>query len=355
MPLPFTSPPKSLCILRLSAVGDVCHTLPVVRTIQKTWPKTRLTWIIGKTEASLVGDIPGIEFVVFDKTLGWRAYLDVRKQLERRRHDALLHMQMSMRSSLINRLVKTDIRLGFDRSRTKDLQWLVNNHQIPALGRQHVMDSLFGFSEALGIAGKNLRWDIPISQADKDAVNALLQQRFAKRKLLLIISPCSSMAYRNWNAQGYAEIADYAVKNYPIDVVLSGGPSAEEQKIGAQIEKLTTTKPLNLIGKTNLKQLLYLLQQAVGLISPDSGPVHMATAVNTPVIGLYACTNPDRARPYFSTDYVVSKYSDAVYAKYGKTPADLPWGIRVRDPGTMNRITPNEVKEKVDLLLSRLA
>ena len=346
MPLPFPTPPKNLCVLRLSAVGDVCHTLPVVRTIQHTWPQTRITWIIGKTEAALLSDIPGIEFVVFDKSMGWRAYREVHLQLAGKRFDALLHMQMSLRSSLINRLVKTDIRIGFDRARAKDLQWLVNNHQIPALGRQHVMDSLFGFAQALGIAERNLTWDIPVSQPDKDRVDALIPHD----RPMLVISPCSSMSYRNWNAQGYAEVGDYAIAKYGMAVILSGGPSAPEQRMGAQISQRMKHKPLNLIGKTNLKQLLYLLDKATALVSPDSGPAHMATAVNTPVIGLFACTNPDRARPYFSADYVVNKYPEALWEKYGKTPQELPWGIRLREPGTMERITAEEVHEKLDLL-----
>ena len=351
MDLPFSSPPQRLCLLRLSAVGDVCHTLPVVRTIQEAWPQTQLTWIIGKTEAGLIGDIPDIKFIVFDKSHGWRAYREVHVALKKRRFDALLHMQMSLRSSLINRLVKTPIRLGFDRARAKDLQWLVNNHQIPAHSSQHVLDSLFGFSEALGIQGKTLRWDIPIPASDREKVDQLLLPK--ENKTLLVISPCSSMAYRNWHSQGYAAVADYVTRQYGLQVVLSGGPSALERQMGQEIEKECTSKPLNLIGKTNLKQLLYLLQKAVGLLSPDSGPAHMATAVNTPVIGLYACTNPDRARPYFSEPYTVNKYPEAVVAKFGKLPQELPWGVRVRDPGTMDRITVADVTEKLDLLMGR--
>lgn len=349
MPLPFSTPPDSLCVLRLSAVGDVCHTLPVVRTIQATWPQTRITWIIGKTEAGLVSDIPGIEFIIFDKSQGWRAYRSVKQALGGRHFDVLLHMQMSLRSSLINRLVDTDIRLGFDRSRAKDLQWLVNNHQIPAHSRQHVMDSLFGFAEALGINDRNLTWDIPMSQPDKDFVDSLIPHD----RPLLVISPCSSMSYRNWKAEGYAQVADFAAQTHGLSVVLSGGPSSLEKHFGVQIDKSMATKPVNLIGKTNLKQLLYLLQKAHALISPDSGPAHMATAVNTPVIGLYACTNPDRARPYFSADYIVNKYPEAVLAKYGKTADELPWGIRVREPGTMERIAPEDVINKLDVLLAR--
>jgi len=347
MPLPFTPPPDSLCILRLSAVGDVCHTLPVVRTIQKVWPQTRLTWIIGKAEAGLLGDIPGIEFVVFDKSLGWRGYNTIREQLAGRYFDALLHMQMSLRSSLINRLVRTHIRIGFDRARAKDLQWLVNNHQIPAHHRQHVMDSLFGFAEALGIEERHLVWDIPVSQQDKDTLDALIPHD----KPLLVISPCSSMSYRNWNAEGYAAVADYAVSRHGMNVVLSGGPSPTERELGDKITQLAHHKPLNLIGKTNLKQLLYLLDVASVLVSPDSGPAHMATAVNSPVIGLYACTNPDRARPYFSDKMVVDKYHDVVLKKYGKPADELPWGIRVRAPDTMDAITINDVTAKLDLVM----
>lgn len=349
MPLPFTNAPQSLCILRLSAVGDVCHTLPVVRTIQKTWPQTLLTWIIGKTEATLVGDIPGIEFVVFDKSMGWRGYLEVLRQLAGRRFDALLHMQMSLRSSLINRLVRTDIRLGFDRDRAKDLQWLVNNHQIPAHRHQHVMESLFGFAEALGITERHITWEIPVSRHDKDIVNALLTHD----KPLLVISPCSSMSYRNWNVAGYAAVADYAATRHGMNVVLSGGPSVSERDAGEQITRLAQHKPLNLIGKTNLKQLLYLLDVARVLVSPDSGPAHMASAVGTPVIGLYACTNPDRARPYFSDSTVVDKYHDTVLKKYGKPADQLPWGIRVRDPETMNAIAVNDVTAKLDLVMDK--
>ncbi|KPJ93657.1 MAG: glycosyl transferase [Gammaproteobacteria bacterium SG8_11] len=350
MPLPFSSPPNSLCILRLSAVGDICHTLPVVRTLQAAWPQTRLIWIIGKTESSLVSDIPGIEFVVFDKSQGWRAYPSVKTALKGRRFDALLHMQMSLRSSLINRLVNTDIRLGFDRARAKDLQWLVNNHHIPSHGRQHVMDSLFGFAEALGITERQVTWDIPISQQDKDTVDALIPQH----RPLLVISPCSSMSYRNWNANGYAAVGDYAVAHYGMVVVLSGGPSAMEQQMGAQIEHHMQQKPLNLIGKTNLKQLLHLLSKAAVLLSPDSGPAHMATAVRTPVIGLYACTNPERARPYFSAASTVDKYHDAVQKKYGKPASELPWGIRIRDAGTMDTINASDVTEKLDVIMERL-
>ncbi|MFV2057975.1 MAG: glycosyltransferase family 9 protein [Thiohalomonadales bacterium] len=343
----FSTAPDSLCILRLSAVGDICHSLPVVRTIQSTWPNTQLSWIIGKSEASLIGDIPGITFIPFDKSGGLTAYRDLYKRLSRQKFDALLHMQMSLRSSMVNRLIGTDVRIGFDRARAKDLQRWFNNHEIPAHKRQHVLDSFFGFSEALGIQEKLIKWDIPLPAIDIEKISQCLGDAAP----YVVISPCSAMAYRNWHCQGYAEVCDYITER-GITPILTGGPSTIERTFGKRIAGLARHPVKNLIGKTSLKQLLVVLKSAVGVISPDSGPAHMATTVHTPVIGLYACTNPDRARPYLSKKYTVNKYDEAILAKYAKTVEQLPWGIRVKDPGTMDRISVKDVTDKLDLLFT---
>src|SRR5690348_4816102 len=179
-----TPAPESLCVLRLSAVGDVCHTLPVVRTLQAAWPATRITWIIGKLEASLIGDIPGIEFIIFDKSKGLGAYTALRRELKGRRFNLLLHMQMSLRASVASLAVKAPVRLGFDRQRAHDFQWLFTNKRIWYKPRQHVMDSLFGFSEALGIAERRLRWDIPVP----DEARAFAKEQIPDGTGALIIS-----------------------------------------------------------------------------------------------------------------------------------------------------------------------
>ncbi len=350
--LPLTSPPESLCLLRLSAVGDIAHALPLVRTLQKAWPQTRITWVIGRLEYSLVGDIPGIEFIIFDKSRRWRAFTDLRRALKGRRFDVLLHMQMSLRASLASLLVRAKVRLGFDRGRAKDGQWLFTNAQIAPGGHEHVLESFLGFAHALGIEESELRWDIPIPYP------AL---QFAAETLppgpqTLIISPCSSMAYRDWNAEGYAQVAAHAIERHGMRVLLTGGKSRREWLMGAQInaalERLGHAgEAENLIGKTDLKQLLALLEAADVLLAPDSGPAHLATAVGTPVIGLYACTNPDRARPYLSERWLVNRYPEAVAAKYEQPIDELPWGIRVKDAGTMERIEPEAVCATLDRLI----
>lgn len=349
--LPFTTAPKQLCVLRLSAVGDVCHTVPVVRSIQRQWPETRITWIIGKLEASLVSDLPGIEFIIFDKSRGWRAYRDLRKQLKGRYFDALLQMQISIRSSIASLLIPAEIKLGFDKARAKDYQWLFSNARIPAKARQHVMDGLFGFAQTLGVADLAPHWDIPIPESAQDFVS----QHLPGDQPVLAISPCSSNRarnWRNWSAEGYAQVADYAAEKYGMQVVLTGGPSQLEKDYGEKISALSQHQPINLIGQTNLKQLLAILQRATVLISPDSGPAHMATTVDTPVIGLYVTSNPARTGPYLSQQWVVNKYPEALKEAVGKTVEKASWGQRVRSAEAMTRISVEDVQTMLDRVLS---
>lgn len=347
--LPLSSPPERLCILRLSAIGDVSHTLPTVRTLQAHWPTTRISWIIGKTEHALVSDVPDIDFIIFDKRAGARAWRDLRKQLRGRRFDVLLHMQTALRASLVSLLVDAPIKLGFDRARARDGQWLFCNAQIAARTREHVLDSFYGFSDALGAAGRILRWDIPIPEVARSYAS----DQLPGTQPTLLISPCASVAARNWAAAGYAAVADYAVDELGLRVLLCGGGSALERDYGERIAGLMRAPCQNLIGQTNLKHLLALIERSRVLLAPDSGPAHLAGAVGTPVIGLYACTNPERAGPYLSREWTVSRYAEAMAAQHGKLPAQLPWGARLHDQAAMLRISPAEVKETLRRLMEQ--
>ncbi|MGH8186011.1 MAG: glycosyltransferase family 9 protein, partial [Steroidobacteraceae bacterium] len=144
---PFDTPPARVCILRLSAIGDTCHVLPVVRTLQRAWPDTRFTWIIGRVEAKLLGHIPDIEFVVVDKGSLQKAYRTVRAAMRGRQFDVLMHMQLAVRASVLSTLVPARIKHGFDRRRARELQWLFTTNRVRPADRQHVMDALFGFAE----------------------------------------------------------------------------------------------------------------------------------------------------------------------------------------------------------------
>jgi heptosyltransferase I len=343
------SPPENICVIRLSAIGDTCHALPVVRAIQDAWPETRITWIIGRTEATLLSDVPGVEFIIFDKSRGTRAYADVLSRLERRRFDVVLCMHASLRANLLCRLVRSRSRLGYDHARAKDFQWLFTNRRIEAIARQHVQDAMFEFATAIGVPRRGLRWEIPLSASHREYA---ARYESAGRPLL-VISPCSSQRsrnYRNWSPENYAAAAGHARQKFNCRIILTGGNSETELQYGKTISRLCDPDLVNLIGKTNLKQLLAILDRAAALLCPDSGPAHMATAVQTPVIGLYATSNPDRTGPYLSRDLTVNAYPEALQKFLGKSVEEVRWGQRVRDPRAIGLIRLAQVNEQIDRL-----
>ena len=346
--LPLSEPPESLFILRFSALGDVTNIVPVVRSIQKFWPMTRITWCLASLEARLLGDIPGIETVPFDKSRGWRAHSGLRQAIRGRRFDALMHAQYSMRSNLASLCVKSPIRLGYDRDRSKDFHGLFITHRIPRVSGQHVVDSYFSFAETLGVAGRDLRWDIPVADEDREFARA----RIPDNEPTLIVSPCSSHALRNWPPERYAKVADYAAFRHGFRIVLCGGPSEAERKYGDAIEAAMSESPHNLIGKDTVKKLLALLERATLLMTVDSGPMHMATAAGTPVLGLHAASNPDRSGPYLSRQWCVNRYDDAARKFLKKPASSLKWGTKIEYPGVMDLVTIEDVKERLDAFVA---
>jgi len=342
------TPPTDVCVLRLSALGDVCHALPVVRTLQDTWPESRITWILGKLEHKLLGHLPGIEFVVFDKNAGFEAFRRLRRHFAGRRFDVLLHMQLALRASLAAASVPARVKLGFDRARARELQWLFTTHRIEPRSREHVLDSLFGFTRRLGIAERSMRWDIPLP----DSALEYARRAIPEGEPTLVLSPCSSHELRNWSAERYAAAADHAASRHGLRVLICGGRSALERQYGERIAGLMREPCRNLVGQDTLLELLATLQRATVLLSPDSGPEHMATTVGTPVIGLYAATNPARTGPYYSRQWCVDRYEQAAQRFKGRPAAELPWTTKIEHPGVMGLITVADVIERIDALLA---
>jgi heptosyltransferase I len=351
MSSPFDRPPRSVCVLRLSAIGDTCHVLPVIRTLQRAWPDTRFTWVIGRVEAKLMGHIQDIEFIVVDKSSTLRSWRTVRNAMRGRRFDVLMHMQLALRASMLSTVIPAKIKLGFDRRRARELQWLFTTNRIRPAINQHVMDSLFGFAEKFHVHEKLLRWDIPIPHAARDYARRLIPDGVQT----LVISPCSSHQVRNWRAEYYAQVADYAVGQLGLKLLLCGGRSELEQRMGREIQRHMKQRATNAIGKDTLLEFLATLERTTLLLCPDSGPAHMASAVGTPVIGLYAATNPARSGPYLSRQWCVDKYDVAARRLLGKPAAELPWTTKIERPGVMDLITPDEVIKKLHSVLLALS
>jgi heptosyltransferase I len=346
--LNFKPPLQHVCLLRLSAIGDTCHALAALRAFQAAWPETRFTWIIGKVEAKLMTEIlPEIEFITFDKRETFRDLWRLRSALSGRRFDLLLDLQLSFRASLVSRLIHAPIKLGFDRPRARELQWLFTNAQIQPAGHEHVLDSFLGFARACGIEPQAPRFDVTLPQAALDYARSVV----VDGRPTMLISPCSSHTARNWPAVRYAAVADHAASAHGMRVVLVGGRSAEEARMGAAIAAAARAPLVNQIGKDTLPQLLGLMSVCTVLLSPDSGPAHMATMVGLPVIGLYAATRTARAGPYYSRQWCVDKYDEAARKFYGKPAAEIPWTAKIERPGVMDLIGVDDALAKLDALI----
>jgi heptosyltransferase I len=357
--------PGTACLLRLSAIGDVCHVVPLLRTLQRAWPQCRFTWIIGRAEHRLMSLLPEVEFITVDKRAGLAGLRALRRQLAPRRFDVLLHLQLALRASVVASFVRAPLKLGFDRARARELQWLFTNARIAPAARQHVLDSFLSFAAALGATERVLRWDLPLpNDALAYARDLVPEPRESAARAAdtagsaaahpgtLVISPCSSHALRNWRAERYAAVADHAVRRHGMRVVLCGGPSALEREMGAAIERAAQQPLRNQIGRDTLPALLAVLARARVLLTPDSGPAHMATMVGTPVIGLYAATNPERSGPYLSRASCIDAYDRAAQQFLGRPGSALRWTQKIERPGVMDLIAVDEVCAMLDRLLA---
>ncbi|MCX7553529.1 glycosyltransferase family 9 protein [Marinicella sp. S1101] len=338
---------KSICIFRLSAIGDVTHMIPVVKTLQHEFPKLSITWVIGKVEHKLLRGLPGVKFIVFDKNSGYTGLMQLRRSFAGQRFDALLQMQLSLRANIISRFIPAKRRIGFDKKRSKELHGMFINERIPYLRDCHVLDGFMQFADYLGCQQRIMDWQLPLNEGDKQFANTCIQ----KNQPNVVISPCSSHELRNWSSQKYATLADQLVTEYGAHVILVGSPSPSEKAFVESIENQCQQAVLNVAGKDTLKQLWHLLSCADLVISPDSGPLHMAGAVATPVIGLLAASNYRRSGSYQYPQLTVDKYPEACHKFLNKSDKAVKWGTKTEYPGAMDLIEVTDVMAKVDQVL----
>lgn len=337
---------NSLCLLRLSAIGDVCHAVAMVQAIQRQYPELKITWVIGKLEYQLLKHLPGIEFVIFDKSQGWRSYFSLHKALKGRRFDVLLHMQVALRATLASLAISANVRIGFDRARAKEGQWLVTNHRVEPLAKPHVLEGFMGFAKAIGVNDLTPQWNILVPIADTE----FAQMHIKDNESVFIICAAASKAERNWLPERYAAVASHAIAK-GFRVMLCGGPTQLEKDLAEQILQACPSKIDNLVGKTSLAQLLALLKRASLVLAPDTGPAHMAVTQGTPVIGLYAHSNPGRTGPYLSQQFVVSVYDEVIASQQR---GEVKWGTRAKGEHLMALIGVDAVIEKFDLVVQQM-
>lgn len=337
-----------IVIVRLSAIGDCCLVFPMVKTILRQIPNAEIDWIIGKAAYSLLKDDnhPRLNYHVIDKPKKIKDYLAIRNKYKNKKVDYLLAMQASTRANLIYPMISAKQKIGFDFKRARELQWLFTNKKID-FKKEHLHDSFCQFAQELGVNTENLDWTISIP-TDKRAATL---EKYGLNKKYIVLNPAASKLERSWQEQKYAELIDWIKGEYKTDIVLTGSNANFELKLAENIENLTASNIINLVGKTSLQELAIILEQSELLVAPDTGPAHIANAMETAVVGLYAVAPSWLSAPYHSRNIVIDKFSEAVVRITNKNPNELPWRFRVHDRAAMDLISLDDVKAAVKKLL----
>jgi heptosyltransferase I len=338
-------PPREICIVMLSAIGDAVHVLPVANALKRTWPASRITWVIQPVPHLLVRDHPAIDdFVLFRRRRGlqgWEGFAELGRSVRERRFDLLIGLQVYFKAGLITGLIPADIKLGFDRRRARDMNWLFTNRRIPAHAPQHVQDQYFEFVRWLGIDPEPVVWNLRLSEREREAQAAFFERLGAPACAVVV---GTSKPKKNWTPEGYARVLEEIERTHGLRPVLVGGPSALERALADAVLERTRADVVDALGD-DLRRLVWIIEGSALTLSPDTGPLHISRAVSTPVVGLYGYTNPKRTGPY-------GAYRELVVDGYARYPGeDYPLEHAYRDG--MARITVDAVLEKVALAVER--
>lgn len=340
-----------IAIVRFSALGDVVMVAAAAQALRHSLPQARITWITSPQSFELLKGMQGIEFVVVGKPRSWADYRAFYRNFGNRRFDVVLAMQANLRINLLYPALRAPVKIGFDRTRARELQWLFCNQRIP-FRDEHLADSFLSFVETLTGNPASAMWGLPLNESDRQWASERLT---GLPNLRIALHPVSSKAERNWPPQRYTELIAQTVKYFNCGIVLSGGPSPQEQALCEHLAQIAPHHTLNLCGQTSPKQLAAVLAQVDALIAPDTAAVHIARAMNTPVIGLYAVASPKLTGPYQRMKYCVDRYPDAVQQYLGRDFASLPWNTRVHDADAMKLITVDDVMQQLAKVLGNPA
>ncbi len=332
-------PPREVAVVMLTAVGDVVHTLPVVRSLQAAWPGVRITWAIQPGPRGIVEGIGAADdFLVLDRKAGTRGFLDIRKQAAGRRFDLVLGLQSYFKAGLVTASLRADRKIGFDRKRARDATWIFTPERIPPRPRAHIQDELLEFLDYLGVE-RRMEWGLGATKEERARYAALLPE--SDQPTVAFVVGTSKPA-KEWPAERYARLADALASDFGARTILVGGKSPRETEAAETIRRLSSAPPMDL-REWDLRRVVYLLERSNALVSPDTGPLHAAVALDTPTVALMGYTNPKRFGPY-------RRFHDLLIDAFGDPGEDYPVTAPHR-PGRMERITVEQVLEKAETAL----
>ena len=321
-----------------------------IRSLQMALPDVEITWFTSPLSFSLLQGMQNIQFVVVEKPRSFSDYRAFYQRFRERDFDVVLAMQANIRINLLYPALHASIKIGFDRTRAREGQWLFCNQRIP-FQDNHLVDSFLSFVEVLTGQPTKASWSLPVDEED---FNWARERLGALPNPCIAIHPHASKPERNWLHERYAEVIRKVTAQRHTNIVLTGGNSPSEIALCQQLAQVSPQQTLNLCGKTTPKQLAAVLGKVDVLIAPDTGAVHIARAMDTPVIGLYAVASPKLTGPYQRLEYCVDRYPQAVEKFLGKKPDQLPWNTRVHHPDAMSLIEVEDVLLQLDRVLGQI-
>ncbi len=327
-----------ICIVMMSAVGDAVHVLPVINAIKRSHPSSHITWVLQAGPASLVRGHPAVdEILIFDRSKGVQAFFDISRELRRRRFDLLIDLQVYFKAGLITAMSGAKRRLGFDRARARDANWLFTTERIPAHQMLHVQDQYFEFLAQIGITPEPITWSLG-PWADEIE----WQQNFVAGidRPIASIVVATSKPEKDWLPERWAAVADILSEEYGLQPVLVGGSSDRETHAAATIAALSRSKPVSALG-SGLRKLVSILDASEIVLSPDTGPLHMTVALDRPVISLIGYTDPRRTGPYRKFhDLIIDAFHD------GGDPGPITMKTK---SDRMSRIPVADVEQRLEI------
>ncbi len=300
-PVAFETPPRRILLIKPSAIGDVVHALPVLNLLRRRWPDSHIAWVVTPACAGLLDGHPQLDEVIrFERqefAKGWRspsataALLRFTRGLRRGEFDLVIDLQGLLRSGWLCAKTRAPVRIGFANAR--ELAWIFYTHRVPVERvEQHAVDRYLSVSEALGCGREPVAFVFATTDADRARVAPSLPRRYA------VLLPGANWATKRWPAENFSALVQPLRERLGLQSVLAGGASdvALASRIRADV---------NLVGRTNLRELVALLEGAELVIANDSGPMHIATALGRPLVTPYGPTNPIRTGPYRRPESVV--------------------------------------------------
>lgn len=328
---------RRICVVLLSGLGDVVHGLPVVNALRRNDPRCRITWVVEPLSAPLLRAHPSVdEVLVFEKARGARGVLDLARAMAGRRWDLTLNFNIYFKSIFPTLFSRAGVRVGLDRRRSADGVWLAANVRTPPRPRAHTQDMFLELLEAIGVAPRPVVWRLAPT-AEERAAQVAFFARF-ERPVAAIV-PASANAKKDWVPERYGPVIDALDRDFGMDAVIVGGPSERERRMAERIVASSSSKPAVALGD-GVRRLVWLIGGSRLVIAPDTGPVHIARALEVPVIGLYGHTNPWRVGPWRAYEDL---WVDA-YTEPGEAPDPSNATPKL---GRMDRITSAEVVERV--------